>query len=239
MSPTKPTHVLSDFENDQVYILDGGACDFGIESTVVKFYYEETSDPEKLQIKLLILRRGGISEKALKNAVKEIKLKNEGIEIVVECVEKKHFTEESHKMEAPGQFLRHYAPNLPSYMLSETKIDSEEIGKDLKLSSCVMLDFHKQNVDLKDKCSLYLDLSERGDYIEAINKVYDYLRISETQEDGEMVIIANLTTTYDGDSDDSSHNEHSSALFDRLFRAVTGQCIQVNEDFSKYIISKL
>lgn len=248
VSPTKAEHVLYDFVKEDVYILDGGSCDYGIESTVVKIYYENTDNEDDLSIKLLILRRGGVSEKALRKAVSECTLQNSNIKLSVDCVKKKHHTEESHQMEAPGQFLRHYAPNLPSYMLSDDII-GEEDSKSLNLSKCVILDFNAQllskfestNSNLKDKVSLYLDLSERGDYIEAISKVYDYLRISETQEEGEMVIIANLSNTVIVDTEDSdaSHSEHYSALFDRLFRSVTGQCIRVNEDFTKYSISNL
>lgn len=240
VSPTKAEHVLYDFKNEDVYILEGGSCDYGIESTVVKIYYEETDNQDHLSIKLLILRRGGVSEKALRKAVSECTLQNSNIKLSVDCVKKKHHTEESHQMEAPGQFLRHYAPNLPSYMLSD-EIIGEEDSKLLNLSKCVFLDFGGTNSKLKDKVSLYLDLSERGDYIEAISKVYDYLRISETQEEGEMVIIANLSNTVviDTEDSDASHSEHYSALFDRLFRSVTGQCIRVNEDFTKYTISNL
>lgn len=37
VSPTKPEHVYKDFHKDtDVLIIDGGSCDFGIESTVVK-----------------------------------------------------------------------------------------------------------------------------------------------------------------------------------------------------------
>ena len=40
VSPTKPEHVYSDFHKDsEVLILDGGACSFGIESTVLKLTY--------------------------------------------------------------------------------------------------------------------------------------------------------------------------------------------------------
>ena len=242
VSPTKAEHVLNDFINNKVYILDGGSCDIGIESTVVKLVREEEEDPEDpeaIHIKLWILRRGGLSEKAFNSALSEFKFKNEKIKLSVECVKKKHYAEESHKMEAPGQFLRHYAPNLPSYMLTADEIGEDE-GKPLDLSSCVVLDFNQQNKHLKEKVSLYLDLSERGDYIEAINRIYDYLRVSETQEEGEMVIIADLSNAAPLDTeDDTTHSEHSSALFDRLFRAVTGQAIKVDSTFSKYAITKL
>mmetsp|Transcript_41333 Transcript_41333/g.39801 ORF Transcript_41333/g.39801 Transcript_41333/m.39801 type:complete len:104 (-) Transcript_41333:550-861(-) len=42
VSPTKPEHVYNDFYKDsEVLIIDGGACSFGIESTVVKLSYEK------------------------------------------------------------------------------------------------------------------------------------------------------------------------------------------------------
>ena len=238
VSPTKAEHVLNDFKNDGVYILDGGQCNFGIESTVVKIYKEEPTNEDEVHIKLLILRRGGISESAFRKVVSEIKLSNQNIKLFVESIQKKHFTEESHKMEAPGQFLRHYAPNLPSYMIVPGFCD-EISSKDINMSNCVLIDFKSENVHLKEMVSLYLDLSEKGDFVEAIGNVYDYLRISETQEQGEMVLIANLFDSKTKDSSDSSHSEHQSALFDRLFRAVTGQGIKLNESFTKYSINKL
>jgi L-threonylcarbamoyladenylate synthase len=52
VSPTKAEHVYNDFCKDsEVVILDGGACSFGIESTVLKITESE----------LIIIRKGGIS----------------------------------------------------------------------------------------------------------------------------------------------------------------------------------
>ena len=40
VSPSKAEHVFSDFHKDsEVYIIDGGACSFGIESTVLKITF--------------------------------------------------------------------------------------------------------------------------------------------------------------------------------------------------------
>ena len=53
VSPTKAEHVYDDFHKDsEVLILDGGSCNFGIESTVLKI-----GDGE-----LTIIRKGGVSE---------------------------------------------------------------------------------------------------------------------------------------------------------------------------------
>ena len=62
VSPSRAEHVYNDFYLDsEVAILDGGACDFGIESTVLKLSYCPDSD----LVNLLILRKGGVSQQAL------------------------------------------------------------------------------------------------------------------------------------------------------------------------------
>ena len=61
VSPTKAEHVYNDFYKDsEVTIIDGGQCNFGIESTVLKIIEHSPNSFE-----LHILRKGGISEKAL------------------------------------------------------------------------------------------------------------------------------------------------------------------------------
>lgn len=62
VSPTKAEHVYHDFHKDsEVFIIDGGSCSFGIESTVMKITYSADED----LYRLLILRRGGVSEQNL------------------------------------------------------------------------------------------------------------------------------------------------------------------------------
>lgn len=77
-----------------------------------------------------------------------------------------------------------------------------------------MIDFNKVHIELAAKVKFYIDLSPTGDYIEANQNVYDYLRQSETQEEGQFVLITNIENAQD--------HEMKASLFDRLFRAVTG-----------------
>ena len=59
VSPTKAEHVYKDFHMDsEVMIIDGGACSFGIESTVMKVTRNE-------RFELTILRKGGVSIESL------------------------------------------------------------------------------------------------------------------------------------------------------------------------------
>ena len=67
MSPTTAKHVYDDFHKDtDVLILDGGCCDFGIESTVLKI---ELVEADSTQYKLTIVRKGGVSMSNLKNTI--------------------------------------------------------------------------------------------------------------------------------------------------------------------------
>ena len=76
-----------------------------------------------------------------------------------------------------------------------------------------------------------MDLSPTGNSLEAINNLYQYLRDSEQSQSAEMVLIADVRIT--------GPDEHIDALFDRLFRAVSGQGISLNIPDLKYTISNL
>ena len=56
----------------------------------------------------------------------------------------------------------------------------------------VLLDFGGTFKDLKGKVKHYLDISESGNYLEAINNVYDTLRWAELKEDAKLVLITNF-----------------------------------------------
>ena len=84
VSPTTPHHVNEQLGNRIAYILDGGACEVGIESTIVGF---ENSVP-------VIYRMGGLSL--------------ERIETIIGKVQMNAYSSSSPK--APGQLKSHYAP---------------------------------------------------------------------------------------------------------------------------------
>lgn len=84
ISPTTPQHVNNQLGNQIPYILAGGACSIGIESTIVGFE----------QGKPMIYRLGGISVEA--------------IEQVIGPVTVADYTTTS--PQAPGTLVRHYSP---------------------------------------------------------------------------------------------------------------------------------
>lgn len=91
-SPTKPEHVAEDF-GDTVPIIDGGACEYGLESTVVKVEGERVK----------ILRHGAVTREQIEIAL--------GVEVEEHSAVGK-------KPEAPGMKYRHYAPKSPVQLVS-------------------------------------------------------------------------------------------------------------------------
>lgn len=188
VSPSKAEHVYNDFHLDsEVAILDGGACSFGIESTVLKV--GQLAEVGPTHFDLTILRKGGVSEKSLHQTVLAAdSLKDAQINIIAKM--HKDFKKESEKLEGPGQFLRHYAPNIDSFLFSGKF--TEQDGVQLELSHCVIIDFGAIHASLRTEAMHYIDLSSTGSTIEAIANIYDALRWAETREDAKAVLITDL-----------------------------------------------
>lgn len=99
-SPTMAQHVLDEFQS-KVFVLDGGACDVGIESTVVAVKTQQTIE---------IYRPGFFSAKDLK-----AHLKNLGFDVEVLYAE---------SPVAPGQLKHHYMPSIPVIVSVGTDLEN-------------------------------------------------------------------------------------------------------------------
>ena len=153
VSPTKAEHVYDDFHKDsEVFIINGGSCSFGIESTVMKLTHADGMN------QLLIIRRGGVSEQSLAETLRVLGIEDK---TQLSAVEHKHFKQEQEKLEGPGQFLRHYSPNIDSYLFTGL---SDGISKD-SLADFVLLDFGGKFLELKPSFKYYQDLSPKGDHL--------------------------------------------------------------------------
>lgn len=131
VSPTEPVHVFNDFFDCPISIVDGDRCEFGVESTVVKI----------TEGSLHVLREGSLSVSRLQSFLKS-KLQGEELpEVIVHRkVENKH-----NNMEAPGQLLKHYAPYLPCYYLSQSPstvaLRSQDGSHSFSLLDCAVISF--------------------------------------------------------------------------------------------------
>jgi len=99
VSPTKAEHVYKDFHKDSdVLIIDGGSCNFGIESTVLKLQTAQVGN-EETEFELVIIRKGGVSLDSLKHVIAEVGLETS---VAITQLGSKHSKKESEKLEAPG-----------------------------------------------------------------------------------------------------------------------------------------
>ena len=87
VSPTTAQHVNDYLGNEVDYILDGGKCSVGLESTIISF---TTEKPQ-------ILRKGGLAIEDVQALIGEVEVKS-------------HSTSQP---EAPGMLSKHYSPGVP------------------------------------------------------------------------------------------------------------------------------
>lgn len=96
VSPTTAQHVVADFpEADELLLLDGGACEIGIESTVL-----ELTEPTPR-----VLRPGAITVERLREVLGQ--------------VEAPHITMQ---LASPGTTPHHYAPRTPAELVETAKL---------------------------------------------------------------------------------------------------------------------
>lgn len=93
ISPTCKAHVQASFGEKSPYVLDGGPCEAGLESTILGFKGSE-----------ILLYRHGVLSKELLSAF-----------LGQEIVEHTH----APVPESPGMFLKHYAPHTPLYFYDD------------------------------------------------------------------------------------------------------------------------
>jgi L-threonylcarbamoyladenylate synthase len=98
-SPTEAQHVQSEFPN--LFVVDGGPCEIGIESTVIHI----SGTPKKALLE--ILRPGFIRASELEKALK------------VQFPEIEIHTEIKGSAMSPGNVKKHYQPDVPLVLLSQ------------------------------------------------------------------------------------------------------------------------
>lgn len=99
-SPTEASHVRREFD-EAVFVLDGGPCRVGIESTILSV------EAEGENAVLRVLRKGAVTPSRI-SAV----LAAKGVPF--------RFEERTDKRLAPGQMKHHYMPEIPLVLVRET-----------------------------------------------------------------------------------------------------------------------
>lgn len=102
-SPTKVEHIFNDYQNqDEIYgIINGGECNVGIESTIIKCEEE----------KIIILRPGLINKSMIQEIVEVNVIDYNGNEIL-----------------APGMKYKHYSPDILVFITKEININPQVLN---------------------------------------------------------------------------------------------------------------
>lgn len=114
ISPTSAKHVNDQLGAKIEYILDGGSCQVGLESTIVG---EEQGE-------IIIYRLGGLAIEAIKEVVGEVSVQ----------------LNQSSNPKAPGQLKSHYAPKKPIFIGNITEL--QQLHADKKLGIIIFGDSH-------------------------------------------------------------------------------------------------
>ena len=205
VSPTKASHVWDDLHSENVWIIDAPeVCHVGVESTVAK-----VSDNGHVTV----LRQGAIS-------VEEIAacLHNAGLTNVVERNTERAVQEHVATV-APGQTIRHYSPNIPSYMIASAMSTSPLSEENrLTLATTIIIDFGGLLQSWNQYALAYRDLSCTGDSEVAARDVFDTLRWAERIKGGSRIVFPDIPSL-------AGTGALTLALKDRLTRAASGVVI--------------
>lgn len=112
ISPTTPAHVHKELGNKVAYILDGGPCTIGLESTIVNLSGEQP----------VILRPGMISHEQISAVL------NKPVLFI-----NKNTDQNSSPIRAPGVLDSHYAPKTAFYRISDNDIKTAELINELEM----------------------------------------------------------------------------------------------------------
>ena len=108
-SPTCARHVIEDLDGRVDMIIDGGSCEIGLESTIVKLDGDSAT----------LLRPGAITADALSCVCKSVKIASAVLEQL----------KENERPLSPGMKYRHYAPSVPLILIDGER---NEVVKFLK-----------------------------------------------------------------------------------------------------------
>jgi len=209
VSPTSAKHVLDDLGDQDIAVLNGEEednknCEHGIESTVCKI---EVRDDDRVAV--VVYRRGALARHDIEAAL---------LGFSKFCVVEDKFKEtpDSSANCAPGQLLTHYAPRLPSFLVSleATASDTADIDK------AVVVDFQGRLQALEGSCLAYRDLSPTGDAAIAAADLFTALRWAEDVPGAVHVFIADL-------SQERFANDLLAGVADRLYRAASGRHLKL------------
>jgi L-threonylcarbamoyladenylate synthase len=162
LSPSTARHV-ADFLGDKVdFIVDGGPCAIGVESTVL----DVTQEPPR------VLRPGGMPVESIEAVIGPVAI---GVKVAADA-------DGAPAPQSPGQLKSHYAPHTPLYLLPEGRIlDSEPRGRAVALVFSSEGERALRGSPLSRRFSEIRVLSPSGDFLEASAALFSILHVLDLE----------------------------------------------------------
>lgn len=197
-SPTQPSHVIDDMLGRCDMIIDGGSCDFGLESTIVKINDDST---------LTLLRPGKIT-------VEDLEKCGFAVEVAAAVADK---LADGEVALSPGMKYRHYAPASPVILLDASDESSIKYILSNGEANIAVIAYTESVAAYKvalPGAEIY-DFGSREDRFEQAHKLFSILR--EADKMSFDVIYAPLP----------SKDGVGLALYNRMIRAAAHKIIKL------------
>lgn len=134
-SPTCASHVVKDMDGKIDAVIDGGECEIGLESTIVKL------DGNRA----ILLRPGAITADALGCVCEEVEISS----AVTEALK------ENERPLSPGMKYRHYAPKAPLVLIDGSADDTLDfLVRAQSEQKCVILCYDEERPHLKEESTI-------------------------------------------------------------------------------------
>ncbi len=156
-SPTNALHVKDDMDGRVDMIIDGGECDFGVESTIVKLESDGS---------LLLLRPGAVTKEDLEAAT--------GVTVAVAPAVLGQL-KEGETVLSPGMKYRHYAPKAPLILLQSDEKNRRKYLAEQKGNIAYLAYSEELSQKFSDNITLY-DIGKEADAFMQAKRLFRILR---------------------------------------------------------------
>ena len=154
-SPTTASHVFDDMEGKIPLILDGGECDVGVESTVIKITENE----------IVLLRPGAITVEMLKELCDNVSIAGAV----------KEELKAGEKPLSPGMKYKHYAPQANLFLVDDRYINFVEFAREKQQAENCAVMCYNEEIPLLENKNL-LPVGDRNDIKNQTKKLFILLR---------------------------------------------------------------
>lgn len=193
-SPTTAEHVKKEFNNLDLFIIDGGPSEVGLESTIISL------DEENGSLEISLLRSGQLTLSEICST-----LRAQGFIVIIK--------DKPSKIQVPGHMKHHYMPEKPIlFIRNDSPFDFSLQKKDL-LKRINDLPHTIEEVQLKkiNQLENFCELILSDDSTLAARELYSQLRVSSIGTQDVIIFFEK----------DLHKKESWSAILDRLMKAST------------------